>query len=112
VELSETKSKLDALGITVAVITYDSEETNLRFAQKFKSAYPILSDSKSVHVNAFGILNESYAKDHYAYGTPHPGIFVVDRDGVVFGKFAVEDYRERPPMQLVLDSVAEMLEIH
>lgn len=111
-ELSEAKPKFDALGLTVAVITYDMQDTNNRFAQKYKVSYPLLSDSKSVHVNAFGILNESYAKDHYAYGTPHPGIFLVNGAGTIFSKLSEEDYRERPPMQLVLDSVAEMLEIH
>ena len=108
-ELSERHTQFTGLGVSVAAISYDSSETNATFSQKYRIPYPLLSDENRVHVVAFGILNETYAEGHRAYGVPHPGIFIVDGEGIIQAKFAEKDYRQRPSFQLILESVSEMV---
>lgn len=83
-------------------MTYDSNEDALKFYQQSNLTIPILRDTESVYINALGILNETVDVDHWAYGIPHPGIYLVDRSGVIRAKFAEESYKERPLIDDVL----------
>jgi peroxiredoxin len=84
------------LGIGVAAITYDSQEALDRFRLKHSITYTLLRDVDSRHIKAFGILNTQYEPGSLGYGVPHPGIMLIDRQGVVRLKFAVPGYRDRP----------------
>jgi peroxiredoxin len=110
VELSEQQSVFDELGIQVAVITYEPPETNLKFAEKYSVQFPILSDDESRYIKAWGLLNEAYKPGSMAYGVPHPGILLVDRNGMIHLKFAEEGYRNRPILDLVIDAARTMSE--
>jgi peroxiredoxin len=59
-------------------------------------------------VNALGILNEDYEPSSRAYGVPHPGIFLLDPNGVIRAKFAEEGYRARPDFDSVLEAAANL----
>lgn len=107
-ELSEQKAKFDALGVSIAAMSYDSADTNSSFAGKHSISFPLLSDERAVHATEFGVLNESYPKGHRAYGVPHPGVFLVNGKGDVFAKFAEKDYRKRPAIELILDAIKSM----
>lgn len=96
------------MGIRIAAISYDPVPTNRKFAKQSNITFPILSDAEYWHVKAFGILNESYAEGHRAYGIPHPGIFLVGKDGKVVAKLAEADYKERPPLETVLEAARAM----
>lgn len=74
-ELSEKKAIFDALGVNVAAMSYDTDTTNSKFANRYSIAFPLLADKSAVHVNAFGIRNASYAEGHRAYGVPLPCVF-------------------------------------
>lgn len=108
-ELSERQSELTKLGIQVAVITYEPPETHREFSNQYSIGYPLLSDPDTRYVRAFGILNKSYEAGHMAHGVPHPGIFVIDRDGIIRAKFAEEGYRKRPAIDLVIQAARKML---
>ena len=108
VELSEKKAVFDALGVNVAAMSYDTNATNSKFADRYSITFPLLADKNTVHVNAFGIRNDSYAEGHRAYGVPLPGVFLVDGDGNIYSKFAEQDYRQRPAMELVIESATNM----
>jgi peroxiredoxin len=109
VQLSETRAAFDKLGIQLAAMTYDPVATNKRFADQYHIEFPLLTDVNVRYVKAFGILNESYQPGHRAYGIPHPGIFLVDRDGNVYAKFWRDDYRERPEIADIIDAATEMV---
>jgi AhpC/TSA family protein/cytochrome c biogenesis DsbD-like protein len=79
----------------VAALSYDSAELLRVFAQRKGLDYPLLSDSESKVIRAFGILNENYARDHPGYGIPYPGMFIIDERGVVKAKYFEDDHRER-----------------
>ena len=59
---------------------------------------------------ALGILNEDYEPGHRAYGIPHPGGFVVNRDHEIVGKVFIESYRERVDGPGTLRYAIEVLE--
>jgi peroxiredoxin len=107
VQLQAYKKRFAELGVNVAVMTYDSVDKNAKFAKQFKINFPILSDTNGTTAIAFGILNEKYPVGHRAYGIPHPGIFFVDSKGLVKGKFAEEDFRDRPDFDDVFQFVSE-----
>jgi len=109
VQLSEYRSKFEALGIRVAAITYDPNETSRKFSEKHGIEFPIFRDVNAKYVRQFGILNEKYEPGDWAWGIPHPGMFLVDGDGVIRGKFAEEDYRKRPAFDIVLEAAKEMV---
>lgn len=90
-------------------MTYDPMATNKRFTDQYDIDFPILTDVNARHVKAFGILNESWEPGHRAYGVPHPGIFLVDRNGNVHAKFSRPDYRERPEIAGIIEVATEMV---
>lgn len=89
-------------------MTYDDVKDNLMFTRKQGIGYPILSDAGSKYIREFGILNESMDPESRYFGVPHPGIFIVDRHGKIFAKLAEEDYKKRPAIELVLETVDAM----
>lgn len=107
-ELSEKKTEFDALGINVAAMSYDTDTINSEFADRYSLTFPLLADKNTVHVDAFGIRNDSYAEGHRAYGVPLPGVFLVDGNGNIHSKFAEKYYRQRPAMELLIESATRM----
>jgi peroxiredoxin len=63
------------------------------FAKKAKITFPLLSDSGSKTITAYGLLNKE-AKGR-TEGIPYPGTMVIDRDGIVRAKLFVDGYRDR-----------------
>lgn len=104
-QLEEYRSAFEALGVTVAGMTYDSLEVLNTFHAEQTLGYPLLKDVDAEHVNAYGIRNEDYEPGSRAYGIPHPGIIFVGADGVVKAKYAVRGYRKRPPFDELLEDV-------
>ena len=119
-ELQERFEELQAEGLGVAAISYDSEEVLAAFAERHGiQDVALLSDDDSAAIRAFGIYNHvaeeglgPNAEDPgvkadvlryvavfgalpIAVGTPFPGTFVVDRQGRVTARFFEEFYRER-----------------
>lgn len=77
-----------------------------KFSKRHDIQYTLLSDAKSEAIRAFGVVNKSYGPKSWGYGIALPAIFVVDKDGVVKNRFMKSDYRERPEIDMVLQSLA------
>ena len=90
-------------------MSYDKLSVLKSFHQEQSLGFPLLQDVDAKHVNAYGVRNEEYAAGHRAYGIPHPGILLIDPQGVVRAKFAVPGYRERPPFEEILVAVENLL---
>jgi peroxiredoxin len=86
-------------------VSYDSPDILAGFARKFGVTYLMTSDKGSAMIDAFKIRDPQYAPNSRAYGVPMPGIFVVDRAGVVRAKLAEEGYKTRPPSAAILSAV-------
>jgi peroxiredoxin len=91
-------------GIALFAISYDAVAILSTFAARHEIAYPLLSDEGSHAMRRLGLINERVQDDHAFYGIgpnpkhvnlPYPGVFVLDRDGVVTHKRFYESYRVR-----------------
>ena len=94
-ELGREEEAFRKRGLGVAAVTYDSLAILRDFAGRKGLTYPLLSDSDSRMIRAFGILNDNFQPGHAWYGVPFPGTYIVDERGIVRTKFFEEDHRER-----------------
>jgi hypothetical protein len=95
VELQQNLEKLHKRGLGVAAVSYDSVAVLKDFSGRKGITYPLLSDTDSKAIRAYGLLNESVAKNTAQYGIPYPGTFVLDKSGVVVEKYFEKDFRQR-----------------
>jgi peroxiredoxin len=109
VQLIEISDQFEAMGLSVVAMTYDSVELLKTVEEDEGIEFTLLHDEGITHVNALGILNENYEPGSRAYGVPHPGIFLLDTDGVIQFKFAEERYQDRPDFAFVVEA-AETLQ--
>ncbi|MBI4264673.1 MAG: peroxiredoxin family protein [Acidobacteria bacterium] len=94
-ELQARYGELQKLGLGIASVTYDPPATIRRFADERAIEFPILSDADHSIVERYGILNRQYAPGHQNYGIPHPGTFILNREGRVLARYFEEEYQYR-----------------
>ena len=81
--------------MSLAAISYDSPAVLKNFADRKGITFPLLSDSGSKVIRAWGLLNDAVAANTAQFGIPHPGTFILDANGVVTARYFEEDFRER-----------------
>jgi peroxiredoxin len=106
--MQAAQEQFAALGFTLAAMTYDPVATLKEAEEEHGTSMPLLSDEDTRHVTAMGILNTQYSPGERAYGIPYPGIFVIDAQGVIRAKLAEKDYKVRPDVSLVLETVSAL----
>ena len=84
VQLSQNLEKVQAAGGQVAIVCYDAPEKVKRFAERTKVKIPILSDSDSKMIEAYGMRARTGAGDQI--GSSQHGTFVIDQSGIVRSK--------------------------
>ena len=92
-ELQQAKPEFEAKGIHVASITYDSVEILKDFSERKGITYPMLSDTNSKIIRAFGILNPE--GKGFTAGIPYPGIYYISPDGVIEKRYFESQYSDR-----------------
>ena len=80
-------------GVQVVGISYDDTKVLKKASDRMKITFPLISDPESKTIEAYNVRNE-LAKGKAA-GTPHPGTFIVDQQGVIRAKLFLEGYRVR-----------------
>ncbi len=108
IELNKSRDEFVRRGINLVALSYDDSDILGKFAQEHEIDYTLVSDKKSMVIDAFGIRNEDHEKGSSGYGIPHPGIMVFDASGVLVAKFAEEGYRKRPPVEGVLAAIDQL----
>ncbi len=104
-QLSELNQKFQALDIEIVTVTYDSNEDAAKFHQQRGLAFDILQDEDSDLINQLGILNPGPKPGDRVYGIPLPGIFLVDGQGTIRGKWAEVSYQDRPDPNKILAEI-------
>jgi peroxiredoxin len=104
-EIAKNADQITSRGYALAALSYDKLDTLKRYTYEHDPGFVMLSDPKSVVIDAFGIRNEKYGKMHFAYGVPHPMIFVIGPDGKIEAKLAEEGYKKRPPVSAVVEAI-------
>lgn len=102
IELSGQKAEFDKRGLKLVSVSYDSVDILQSFGQQHDIGFDMLSDPKSMIIDAFGIRNMDQKPGSAGDGIPHPGIMVFDKDGTLIAKFAEKSYRKRPKIDDVL----------
>jgi len=92
-------------GYALVGLSYDQPEILAKFAAERQVAWPLLSDPKSMVIDAWGLRDPAYAAGSRAYGVPRPAIFVIDGKGVIKARLMEDDYRKRPPASAVIAAI-------
>ena len=102
---AEDGAKITDLGYNIIAISYDAPEKLKTFAERYNFDHVMLSDKGSEVIKAFGILNEDFAPDHFAYGVPHPHIYIVSNDGIIQAVLSEEGYKKRPQADVIVKAI-------
>ncbi len=103
VQLQSDLKEIKATGGHVVAISYDSPEVLKRFAARKSIGYPLLSDTGSKTIDAYGIRNKE-AKGR-ASGIPYPGAFIVGTDGTIRAKLFLEGYKDRATPEAIAQAL-------
>jgi peroxiredoxin len=95
IQLQQQQKEFEAAGIGLVAMTYDAPQLQQAFIDRHGISIALLSDTDGLSFKTLGILNEQYRRGDSEYGIPHPGMIVVDPQGVVAGKLFLEDYSVR-----------------
>jgi hypothetical protein len=95
VELESQRAGFLDEGLDIAAISYDPLAVLADFAKRRGITYPLLSDSESIVIRRFALLNPEYPPGDNAHGVPYPGTFVIDETGVIREKHFARGYTER-----------------
>lgn len=101
-ELQDQLKDLQAKGLGLAIITYDSPAILADFASRRGITFPLLSDAGSNTIKSYGIFNTTVAEGTSSYGIPFPGTFLIDRSGRVTSRFFEEAYQERNTVSTIM----------
>src|SRR5258708_6815149 len=111
--MQEAWRSLQANGVAIFAISYDSPQVLAAFADKRGITYPLLSDEGSHTIRALGLLNEEHLVDQHAFygiktrdeqrGVAYPGTFVLDERGIISEKHFDQSYRVRPTARIFED---------
>jgi peroxiredoxin len=93
-DLNQRLEDYRSRGLGVASVTSDSVAILKNYATRKEIKFPMLADSDAKVVRAFGILNETVAKDTPFYGVPYPGTYIINERGLVKSKYFQADSRE------------------
>ncbi len=90
-------------------ISYDPIENLKKYSEKRGITSLLLSDADSKTIDAYGIRNADMDGKSMGSmsleGVPHPGTYVLDKDGIVMAKLFLERYQERHTTEELLKAV-------
>jgi peroxiredoxin len=93
VDLERAQKLFAAKGINVAGVSYDSSAVLAEFSKRKSITYPLLSDSSSKLIDAFGIRNVEATRAEA--GIPVPGYYLINKRGVIEKRFFQDGYINR-----------------
>ena len=104
-ELQRRYADIRKQGLGLIAVSYDSPDTLKKFAASRGITFPMISDRDSAMIRAYGIFNEGEKAGSRSYGIPHPGTFIVNRQGRVVSRFFEDAYQERYTVAAMLPGV-------
>ena len=100
-DLQTNLKAIDATGVQLIAISYDSPASNAAASAKLGLTFPLLSDTGSKVIDAYGLRNKEATGR--GVGIPHPVLFLLDQHGVIRVKLMRDGYRVRPePAEIIL----------
>lgn len=108
IELKEITPALVAKGWKLVGVSYDTPEKLAAFAGGSDIPYPLISDTDSAMIKAFGLLNEEVNPASRSYGIPHPAVVFVNASGNVKAVLREEGYRSRPSLDDITQTALKL----
>jgi len=105
--LQENLEDLKKANVQVVAVSYDSVKILNAFGKQEEIRYPLLSDSDSKVIEAYGIRNKEMKGKRFD-GVPYPGTFLIDTEGVIREKLFYEDYKKRHTAADVIKATAKL----
>jgi peroxiredoxin len=105
-DMQVVSDMLKEQGYPLVAIVNEGPEITSKFTKRHGISYDILSDDGSTMIKDFGLLNEGVKPKSRAFGTPHPAVYIVGKNGVILSKLMEESYKVRPPAAVVLYAVS------
>jgi len=117
VQLQGIKENLEEAGYSLFAISNDPVEILGEFAAKHDITFPLLSDSDSTVIRAFGIMNELIRPDEGQsmrwYGIPYPGTYYLDANMIVADKdFHQHHARRASGASVLARALGREMEVH
>lgn len=104
---------IEAAGVTVVGISYDSVDVLKAFAEKQKITFPLLADPESKTIIAYALKNKETAGKKFGKvdldGVPYPGTLLVGADGTVKVKLFVDGYKERHSVEVLVKAAEGLM---
>ena len=107
IDLQANLEILEAAGIKLVGISYDSVDILNRFSKKQSLGYTLLSDPGSKTIDAYKVRNES-ARPGRSEGIPHPTVFLVNNNGVIAAKLREENMKVRQTIEAIVAAAEAM----
>jgi glutaredoxin-dependent peroxiredoxin len=101
----DSMAELNRAHAQVFGISVDTFFALKAFQDQQKLTFPLLSDFNKEVIREYGVFNEDMIG---LKGIAKRAVFVVDKDGIVRHREVLEDARNEPDYQKVLDSVASL----
>lgn len=108
IALNAQSETFAASGWNLVGVSYDTTEKLARFVGKSKIMFPLLSDTDSATIKAFGLLNEEVSVESRSYGIPHPALVFIGADGTVKAVLREEGFRNRPSAELISETIENL----
>jgi peroxiredoxin len=108
IQLQKDLGELNEAGLQVVGVSYDSTDVLKQFAEKKKIAYPLLSDVGSKTIDQYGIRNADVKAGSRQDGIPHPGVYLINKDGVVRAKVFFKGYARRATTAELLEAAKSL----
>jgi len=110
--LQQNLKAIEAAGVNLVGISYDSVEVLKGFADKQQITFPLLSDPENQTIIAYSLKNKEMVGKKFGKidldGIPYPGTLLVDREGIIRAKLFVDGYRERHSIEDMLKAAAKL----
>jgi len=112
VQLQKDLKKIEAAGIHVVGVSYDSVAVLKTFSDKRKITFPLLSDPESRTIIAYALKNQEMAGKKFGKidldGVPYPGTILVDKEGIVRAKLFRDGYIKRHSSDDLIKAAEEL----
>lgn len=111
-ELQRNAADLARAGVGLAAISYDPVPVLADFSKRRGITFPLLSDSGSVTIRRFGILNTTVPESSLqTYGVPFPGTLMLDAQGIVTSRFFEQAYQERATVGSIMARLGNDIDV-
>lgn len=105
IDLEGARAAIERRGFRIVTISTNTPEELARFDQRRNIGYTMLSDEQASITRQLNLLDPTQQPNSRHNGLPVPTILIVSPQGVVLAKLGDANYRVRPAIDVVLQTL-------